>query len=135
MKNLTVKNVMKNGIVIMITLFTLAASVQAQNINTSKTANEKRYARNLAVGISSENEGIKNSAIYYAGKYRITGTTNALIQQLKKEESPKTRALILYSLLRIGDDDGISAAYRYANGEMNEYVAKIFGNVTAEYDL
>ena len=73
-------------------------------------------------------------AIYFAGKYKVTGVTKALVKQLKKEESPKTRALIIYSLLMTGNDNGISAAYQYANGEMDEYIRKVFSDVTAEFD-
>jgi HEAT repeat protein len=134
MKTIRLKRLLKNVVIIMIAIFTLAATLPAQNIDKSKIVNDKKCVKNLAAGISSENAGLKNSAIYYAAKYKVTGTTKALIQQLKKEESPKTRALIVYSLLMIGDDDGISAACEYATSELDEYVRKIFSEVTAEFD-
>jgi HEAT repeat protein len=134
MKNSAFKRLMISAVVTIMTFLTLASSVQARCDDKSKVVTSKKYAKNLSLCISSQNEGVKNEAIYFAGKYKVAGTTKALVQQLKKEESQKTRALIVYSLLRIGDEDGISAAYQYANVEMDEYIRKVFSEVTAEFD-
>lgn len=134
MKNLTVKSALKSTVVVMAVFLTLASSIQAKGDDKSKIINSKKYAKNLSLCIGSPNEGVKKEAIYYAGKYKVTGTTKALVQQLKKEQSPKTKALIVYSLFMIGDEDGISAACQYTNVEMEDYLRKVFNEVTAEFD-
>jgi HEAT repeat protein len=134
MRDMTVKRMFKNVVIVIITFFTLAVTIKAQNDYAGKIVNSKRYAKNLSACISSKNEGVKNMAVYYAGKYKVTGVAKALIDQLRNEESPRTRAIIIYSLLMIGDEECITAAYQYANGEMDEYIKKVFNDVTAEFD-
>ena len=38
------------------------------------------------MGIQSENDGVRESSIYFAGKYRFIDTEDALIKQLKVEK-------------------------------------------------
>ena len=88
---------------IMVGSFTYAGNDPAQTTCKSKTAIE-----NLKVGIKSDNMGLKKSAIYYAGYYRINETVPALTEQIKKEADPKTRILIALVLYRIGDEKSIT---------------------------
>ncbi len=73
------------------------------------TAKYKYAVENLNKGIQSDNEGLKRSSIYYAGKYKITGAVGTLITQLKKETNPSNRILIALVLYKIGTPEGIKA--------------------------
>ena len=94
----------------------------------------EKFTKNLIAGIFNGNEGVKNTAIYFAGYYKLKGTTDSLIQQLEKEENPKTRRLIVYSLFMIGEEKGISAIYELAADEKDEYFRKAFGEIINEYN-
>lgn len=92
-----IKAVLVGGM-IMVGSFAYAGNDPAQMNSKSKTAIE-----NLKAGIKSDNTGLKKSAIYYAGLYRMNETVPALTEQIKKEADPKTRILIALVLYRIGD--------------------------------
>jgi hypothetical protein len=80
-----------------------------------------KFIKNLAVGIESENTGLKECCIYFAGYYGYKELGDVLVKQLKKEQNPDTRVLILLSLYRIGDKESIEAAkqlVKYDNGQL-----------------
>jgi HEAT repeat protein len=70
--------------------------------------NEK-FIKNLAMGIESENTGVKVSCIYFAGFYGFEELVGSLVKQLKKEADADVRILIALSLYKIGDKEGIKA--------------------------
>ncbi|MGE5437770.1 MAG: HEAT repeat domain-containing protein [Syntrophothermus sp.] len=71
---------------------------------------------NLKQAVQSENTGLKKSAIYMAGKYKIAEMVESLVNQLAKEDDDNVKVLIALSLYEIGDEKGIDAiqdlAYR-----------------------
>lgn len=71
---------------------------------------------NLKQAVQSENTGLKKSAIYMAGKYKIAEMVEPLVNQLAKEDDDNVKVLIALSLYEIGDEKGIDAiqdlAYR-----------------------
>ena len=76
--------------------------------NSIKDVTDSKYAlENLVVGIQSDNTGLKRSSIYFAGKYRIAETEDALIAQLKAEKNPSTRILIALVLYEMGSEKGL----------------------------
>ena len=62
---------------------------------------------NLIACIKSINSGIKRSAIYFAGKYRIKVSENVLRDELKKEEETCIKILIALVLYELGNYDGV----------------------------
>ncbi len=76
--------------------------------NSIKDVTPNRHAlENLVAGIHSDNTGVKRSAIYFAGKYRIAEAEDALITQLKEENDPSTRILIALVLYEMGSEEGL----------------------------
>jgi hypothetical protein len=97
-----IKTVLIGGMIIVGSV-TYAGSDPSQSVSKSKNAIE-----NLKNGIRSDNAGLKRSAIYFAGYYRMNETVPALTEQIRKETDPKTRILIALVLYRIGDEKSIS---------------------------
>jgi hypothetical protein len=106
------------GGMILIGSLTYAGNDPAQLNSKSKAAVE-----NLKVGIKSDNSGLKKSAIYFAGYYRISETVPALTEQIKKESDPKTRILIALVLYRIGD--GIELVKEMAEKDSDNEVRRM----------
>ena len=90
---------------------------------------------NLITGINSENEGLRRSAIYFAGKYEYAETTEALVAQLKKEDNPNTRLLIANALFRIGDPFGMEAVLEISQSDSNAKVKRIAGAIYETFVL
>lgn len=97
------------------------------------TAKYKYAVENLIKGIQSDNEGLKRSAIYFAGKYKITGAVDALIEQLDKETNPSNRILIALVLYKIGDPDGINAVKSLAKSDNNLKVRRMANEIYNAY--
>jgi hypothetical protein len=85
----------------------LAGSVYAQKNSIKDVTPNKHALENLVAGIHSDNTGVKRSAIYFAGKYRIAESEEALIAQLKEENDPSTRILIALVLYEMGSEEGL----------------------------
>jgi len=100
----------------------LTSSLYAQK-NSIKDVTDNKYAlQNLVAGIHSDNTGVKRSAIYFAGKYRIAESEAALIAQLKKENDPSTRILIALVLYEMGSEAGL---YEVKALSLNDEDAKV----------
>lgn len=101
---------------------TLTSLVYAQK-NSIKDVTSNKYAlQNLVAGIHSDNTGVKRSAIYFAGKYRVAETEEALIVQLKEEKDPSTRILIALVLYEMGSEEGL---LEIKNLSLNDEDAKV----------
>jgi len=59
-----------SALVVMI-LLSVVSSLHAQNVSIKDLSTNKYALQNLLAGIKSDNEGVKRSCIYFAGKYRI----------------------------------------------------------------
>jgi HEAT repeat protein len=85
----------------------LIGSGYAQKNSIKDVTPNKHALENLVAGIHSDNTGVKRSAIYFAGKYRIAEAEDALITQLKQENDPSTRILIALVLYEMGSEEGL----------------------------
>jgi hypothetical protein len=97
----------------------LTSSVFAQNNFSNTTAKDKNAVGNLINGIKSDNEGLKRSCIYFAGKYKVAKTVDALIEELEDAETTESKYLISLSLYLIGDSRGIEAVRKVAATDQN----------------
>jgi HEAT repeat protein len=105
---------LKNKAVMVVTLTVLLAmllsfDMAAQPSSISNITKNNYALDNLKAGINSENNGVRKSSIYFAGKYRIAEVVNTLAERLEKEEEPSVRLLIAYSLYEIKDAEGMKA--------------------------
>ena len=85
------------------TLCLSAVDTNAQPVPIEEITTNKYALSNLIHGIKSTNCGVKRSAIYFAGKYRIHEAKDVLLEQLKIEPEPCTRILITLVLYELDD--------------------------------
>jgi len=90
-----------------------------------KSEISERMIKNLAMGLESENTGLKQSCIYFAGFYEIEELVKPLIKLLNKEENANTRILIALALSKIGNEEGIEAIGKLAMKDMNPKVKRV----------
>ena len=102
--------------------------------NSIKDITDNKYAlRNLVAGIQSENNGVKRSSIYFAGKYRIAETESALIDQLKEEKDPSTRILIALVLYEMGSGEGLMEVQKLSINDKDAKVRRMATQIYNEY--
>lgn len=102
--------------------------------NTIKDISNYKYALvNLLDGISSENDGVKRSSIYFVGKYRIAEAEQVLIEQLKREQDPGNRILIALVLYELGSKDGLFEVKNLATNDGNQKVRRMSTHIYNEF--
>ncbi len=95
-----------------------AQSIDYKNINSNSIETLKK-------GIKSDNPGLRKSAIYMAGLYKIDEAVETLVEQLELERNPSTRVLIALSLYNIGNYDGMEAVKELAANDMDKSVQRM----------
>jgi len=119
--------------VLLLTIFLLSSAAIAQKQSIGDVTTNEHALKNLITGIQSENDGLKRSSIYFAGKYRIAEVENILINQLQKEEDPSTRILIALVLYEMGSIEGLLVVQRLAQNDDNERVRRMATHIYNEY--
>ena len=109
--------------------------LNAQKTITKTELKQKRMIGNLVNGINSDNEGLKRSAIYYAGKYKVEESVDALVDQLEMETSTENKYLISLSLYLIGNYKGIEAVKKVAAFDNDPRAKRLAAAVYYEYLL
>ncbi len=124
------RNVVKLAAVVLTTVILMGNTfaenlLKGDNTKTQKTEIPVLMVKNLAMGIASDNLGLKRSCIYFAGFYEIEELVNPLVKQLKKEAEPGTRILIALALYKIGSDEAINAIEKLAENDSNPKVKRM----------
>lgn len=110
----------------------LTNSIFAQNTLSEFTKHE--YALdNLKMGIHSANEGVRKSAIYFAGKYKALEAAGELIDQLNKEENASIRILIALALFEMDSKEGMEAVKELSIKDKNLKVRRMAAFILDEY--
>jgi hypothetical protein len=104
---------------------------QTQKI--SEVSKHKYALQNLEMGIQSENNGVRESSIYFAGKYRFIDTEDALIKQLKVEKDSDIKVLIGLALFRMNSEKGMNELQRLASIDENPRVRRMSHAIYNEY--
>lgn len=107
----------------------LSISIFAQNDNSVVLKLSDNDLGNLKTGIVSENPGLRKSSIELASKYSIKEVAETLLDQLKKEESPEIRILLLRALYVIGDEKYLSDIYNVAHKDKDSKVRKMASGI------
>ncbi len=105
----------------------------AQSNSISDVTNNEYALDNLKSGINSDNDGVRKSAIYFAGKYRIEEAVNCLVERLEKEKEASVRLLIAYSLYEIQDPEGMNAVKELSIKDNDIKVKRMSSNLYEEY--
>ena len=107
-------SIFENAIFIFImVVFFMVANSSAQTNSINEITKNKYALDNLIAGIKSENCGIKRSAIYFAGKYRIEEVKDVLLEQLNSENEACIRILIALVLYELGESKGLLAVKKF----------------------
>jgi len=88
---------------------------------------------NLLTGITSENLGLRKSAIYLAGLYGVNEAVPTLIEQLKKEENADVKVLTALVLFRLEDPKGIEAIENLYKNDDNVRVKRMSKAILDEF--
>jgi HEAT repeat protein len=122
-------------IVLLIAMIFPVSFMLAQN-NSIKDITDHKYALyKLLAGIRSDNEGVRRSSIYYAGKYKIAEAEQALIEQLRIEPNPGTRTLIAFVLYELGSEEGLGEIKKLAFGDVDPQVRRMSSHLIHEYHV
>ena len=105
----------------------------AQSNSISNVTNNEYALDNLKSGINSDNDGVRKSAIYFAGKYRIEEAVNCLVKRLEKDKEASVRLLIAYSLYEIQDPEGMKAVKELSIKDNDIKVKRMSSNLYEEY--
>ena len=115
-------------------LFVLLVSESfGQNQKVSELSKHKYALQNLVNGIQSENEGVRESSIYFAGKYRFIDTEDALLNQLKVEKDSDIKVLIGLALFRMNSEKGMSELQKLSSNDENPRVRRMSLAIYNEY--
>ncbi len=118
--------------VVLLTAVFMGSGVAQKNSIKDITDNE--YAlKNLVAGIQSDNTGVKRSAIYFAGKYRIAEAEEVLIAQLKDEKDASTRILIALVLFEMGSEEGLLEVQKLSLNDEDAKVRRMATQIFNEY--
>ncbi len=120
----------KAGLILAAVMFIANTAMAQEN---SKSTISARAIDNLKIGIMSDNSGLRKSSIYFAGKYRVTESVDALVKQLNKIEDPGTKVLIALSLYLIGEQKGLDAVYNLSRTDNDSYVRRMCNAIYAEF--
>jgi len=110
----------------------LTSNLFAQNTMAEFT--KHKYALdNLIMGIHSENEGVRKSAIYFAGKYKVSETAQDLIDQLNREDNSSIKILIALALFEMDSKEGLEAVKKLSLSDKNVKVRRMTAFIYNEY--
>jgi hypothetical protein len=108
------KSIFGNALLVFVmVVFFIIADSSAQTNSINEITKNKYALDNLISGIKSENCGIKRSAIYFAGKYRIAEVKEVLMEQLNSEDEACVRILIALVLYELGEPAGLLAVKNF----------------------
>ena len=103
-------SIIRNTLLVFVMVVFFIVTDSSAQTNSIKAITKNKYALdNLIAGIKSENCGIKRSAIYFAGKYRIAEVKQVLMEQLNSENEACVRILIALVLYELGEPAGLLA--------------------------
>jgi len=80
-----------------------------QNILNEKNVNNyeqkvlsKNASQNLIMALSSPNDGLRMSAVYFIGKYKLTEFEKDVIELMEKETDTNSKKLLAVCLFQMG---------------------------------
>lgn len=124
---------MKSLSVMMVVLMLLATttSTEAQR----KYQFNKNSIESLRDGITSNNNGLRRSAIYMAGFYEINEVANTLCDELKNEINPAVKVLIALALYKIGDENSLNMIESLSKTEKDDDTRRMMFAITEQIKL
>ncbi len=131
MKNSVFTSAMKKAGLTTLMALTFGFAAHAQG--AEKVALNKLAVKNIVANISNASDGVRIGVIDLAGKCKVTEAVDALVAQFKNETVQKIKLQIAEALYRIGDENGIKAAYQSALLDQDEEVKKVCADYYNEF--
>jgi len=110
-------------------------SLKSMTIPCSSSVSLDTAISNLRIGITSENLGLRKSAVYFAGKYEVDEVLLDLMGQLDKEDNASVRILIAHSLYKIADSRGIYRIKELATSDNDREVRRMATALFNEFQI
>jgi hypothetical protein len=121
-----------SGLITAIVLLTSVSSLA--QVNHLKDFTQHKYAyENLSAAIKSDNEGVREDAIYLVGKYRLIDFENDLLNQLDKEKNPNIKVLIGLALYRMESERGVQRMLELSSKDSDARVRRMSLAIYNEY--
>lgn len=134
MKKSLLHKVEKLSISLVLLLSVVGVTVSSgQTTKLSSITNNKYALRNLEMGIQSENQGVRKSAIYLAGQHKFIESEDALIKQLRVESESNIKILIGLALFRMNSEKGMKELYKLVSSDKNPRVRKMSQAIYSAY--
>lgn len=92
------------GLTVIVLLLT-SSFIHSQKSTEQKTEIPEIAIKNLLMGLESENDGVRLSCAYFAGKYKITEVSPKLVEAMKESNNDELCRMLLWSLYQIGNDE------------------------------
>lgn len=110
-------------------ILSLALPISAKNLSNSASPSEPKsksvIVDNLLLGVKSQNEGLKLSALFQMGNYDTEKSVIELMRTLKDDPKDEARITAALSLYKLGDARGIYAVKRAAVFDESPRVRKM----------
>ncbi len=97
------------AIALTITFISSAAFAKHPEKNSAKQIDWRSVEKNYLHALSSDNIGIRNSAIAYIARYRLTGASESLITVLRSDKVEQLRMSAASALMQLGNEAGVQA--------------------------
>lgn len=125
------KNIFFGLIAVFIFLFGTLSFPQAKQL---KDFTQHKYAyENLSAAIKSDNDGVREDAIYLVGKYKLIDFEKDLISQIEKEKNPDIKVLIGLALYRMESEKGMQKMLELSSKDRNDRVRRMSAAIYNEY--
>jgi HEAT repeat protein len=107
-------------LLILVSLTTNFSVAQKNNEQINLNSNAKN---NLIIALNSDNAGLKRSAVYFAGYYKIQETVESLADLLESSSTDMSlKTIAAYSLHQIGDDECLDALKEAADDGADKHL-------------
>jgi hypothetical protein len=129
MKNINFESINKLNrsfiylIIIFVSLI-LSKEVAAQNVSIYELTRHRYALENLKTALSSDNCGIKRSAVYLIGKLKIAEGESLIEEMIDKEEDPCNKLLCALVLTELNRAKGINELKKLVKNGLNEETKK-----------
>jgi HEAT repeat protein len=104
----TTNNVSRKGskvlLLTVLVLFAISSFLNSQILIIQEIELPEASIKSILQGIKSENDGVKKSCIYFAGKYKIQEASEYLVEELTVLDDGELCSLLVWSLYQIGDE-------------------------------
>ena len=85
-------------------LFAMSSFLNSQTHIVQKIELPDCAIQSILQGIKSQNEGVRKSCIYFAGKYKVLEASDCLVEELTNLDDSELSSMLVGSLFQIGND-------------------------------